>query len=505
MEKKKVCNDSVLLKAGIFHFLGEIEAVFGIWAIALLVAVTLFFDWSTALNYITNGVNFTEPLFVVVIMTLAATRPILRLAENMMWKVAELFKGTLTAWWFTILTLGPLLGSFITEPAAMTISALLLSSKFYDLEPKESFKYATLGLLFVNVSVGGTLSHFAAPPVLMVCGPWDWGMGHMIMSFGWKASLGIILCNLLYFYIYKTELKRLQNKFCMLKLKDEIQRKYLCRRVLEAEFDKLEWMLGDKLGFSKQFEERAQKIKQEIGKRVIERHKDIFTSQCIDMDVLHEAFDQRFDEIKKHKMRLTIPGLMPEKERPIIRDTEWDKRDDEVPYWVVAVHVFFMAWTIVNAHHPPLFLAGLLFFLGFAHVTAPYQNRINLKPPLLVGFFLGGLVVHGGLQGWWISPVLQSFGEESLMISATILTSFNDNAAITFLSTLVPCFTENLKYAVVAGAVAGGGLTIIANAPNPAGQSILKGHFKGGISPVQLLKGAIIPTTVMILCFLVFK
>ena len=501
----KVCKDFVSKRGEIFHFLGEIEAVFGIWAIALLIAITVFFDWPTALRYITRGVNFTEPLFVVVIMTLAATRPILKLAENMMWKVAEIFKGTLTAWWFTILTLGTLLGSFITEPAAMTISALLLSKKFYELEPKETFKYATLGLLFVNISVGGTLSHFAAPPVLMVCGPWDWGMGHMILNFGWKAALGIIISNALYFLIFKKELKRLQKKFCMLKLKDEIQKKYLCRTVLEAEFDKLEWMLGDKLGFFKQFEERAEKIKKEIGKRVLERHNDIFVSKCIDMDVVNEAFEQRFDEIKKRKMRLTIPGLMRERERPVIRDPEWDKRDDDVPFWVIAVHLLFMAWTIYNAHHPPLFLAGLLFFLGFSQVTVQYQNRINLKPPLLVGFFLGGLVVHGGVQGWWISPVLQSFGDTTLMISASILTSFNDNAAITFLSTLVPCFTEELKYAVVAGAVAGGGLTIIANAPNPAGQSILKGHFKDGISPVQLLKGALIPTIVMILCFLVLE
>ena len=125
-----------------------------------------------------------------------------------------------------------------------------------------------------------------------------------------------------------------------------------------------------------------------------------------------------------------------------------------------------------NAHYPQLFIPGMLFFLGFATVTESFQNRVNLKPALLVGFFLGGLVFHGGVQGWWIAPILGNLAEISLMVDATILTAFNDNAAITFLVTLVPGFTETLKYAIVAGAVTGGDLTIIANAPNPAAVSI---------------------------------
>jgi Na+/H+ antiporter NhaD/arsenite permease-like protein len=116
-------------------------------------------------------------------------------------------------------------------------------------------------------------------------------------------------------------------------------------------------------------------------------------------------------------------------------------------------------------------------------VTQPYQNRIDLKPPMLVGFFLGNL------------------SEIPLMLGATLLTAFNDNAAITFLSTLVPGLTDASKYAVVAGAVAGGGLTIIANAPNPAGVSLLKKYFKNGVSPAGILSGALIPTVIMIVLF----
>jgi Na+/H+ antiporter NhaD/arsenite permease-like protein len=91
------------------------------------------------------------------------------------------------------------------------------------------------------------------------------------------------------------------------------------------------------------------------------------------------------------------------------------------------------------------------------------------------------------------------------MLGAAALTAFNDNAAITFLSTLVPNLTDSLKYAVVAGAVAGGGLTIIANAPNPAGQSILKNYFENGISPLMLLAASTAPTLITLGCFIVFR
>ena len=120
-----------------------------------------------------------------------------------------------------------------------------------------------------------------------------------------------------------------------------------------------------------------------------------------------------------------------------------------------------------------------------------------------MGFFLAGLVVHGGLQAWWIEPVLGRLGEKSLFAGATILTAFNDNALITYLATLVPGLTENLKFAVVAGAVTGGGLTVIANAPNPAGQSILSRYFPGGVSPLGLFLGALIPTLIVAFSFMV--
>jgi hypothetical protein len=253
-----------------------------------------------------------------------------------------------------------------------------------------------------------------------------------------------------------------------------------------------------------QLEEKIGEIKARLIERMKERHLESILSKDIDPVLAREAFEQRFEEIKLMRMRKTFPRLLPEDQRPDFRDPHWDKRDDPVPPWIIVVHVFFMGWTIFNAHYPVLFMAGLLFFLGFAFVTSHYQNIIDLKPPLLVGFFLAGLVIHGGAQGWWIAPVLGSLSEIPLKLTATVLTAFNDNAAITYLSTLVPGFTDTLKYAVVAGAVAGGGLTVIANAPNPAGQSLLKEYFVDGVSPAGLLKGALIPTMIALVCFFVF-
>ena len=492
---------SIHYGAELFHFLGEVEVIFGLWALALLAAIIGFFDWKTALNYVSYRVNFVEPLFVVVIMTLAATRPILKLSEIVMQKIAGVLGGSLTAWWFTILTLGPILGSFITEPAAMTISALLISRKCYQLQPSSKFKYATLGLLFVNISVGGTLTHFAAPPVLMVASPWQWDTLHMIIHFGWKAVLGILLSNGFYFIIFRKELAELQHDFAVEELKHRIQTELIKRKELEAEFEKIGPKVAETLDLEQTLRRKTDEIIQHIKNKLEKEYLPGLLKNGADTVLFKEAFDKRFKEIELQKMRQHIPGLLPEDQRPPFVDPEWDNRDDPVPAWLIAVHVLFMGWTIFNAHYPALFIPGLLFFLGFAQVTAPFQNIIDLKPPLLVGFFLGGLVVHGGVQGWWIEPVLGKLSEIPLMLGATILTAFNDNAAITFLSTLVPGFTDSLKYTVVAGAVAGGGLTVIANAPNPAGQSLLKKYFDNAVSPVGLLKGALVPTIIVWLCF----
>ncbi|MBA3850346.1 MAG: hypothetical protein C0502_10195 [Opitutus sp.] len=381
----------------ILHFFGEVEAIFGIWVIVLLGAIVWSRGLDTGVRYISHTVNFTEPMFVVIIMTLSSTRPVLKLAEQALRVVASLGGGRPVAWWFSILTIAPLLGSFITEPAAMTIAALLLAKQFYALNPGTRLKYATIGLLFVNISIGGTLTHFAAPPVLMVAAKWGWDMAYMFTHFGWHAISGIVLSNLVYFAVFRKELLALQPP---------------------------------------------------------------------------------------------APDSNAAAEEPL-------------PVWVTAVHLLFLGYTVWMAHYPALFIGGFLFYLAFAQATVHHQSRLDLRGPLLVGFFLAGLVVHGGLQAWWIQPVLGSLGEMPLFAGATVLTAFNDNALITYLATLVPGFTEELKFAVVAGAVTGGGLTVIANAPNPAGQSILQRYFPEGVSPLGLLLGALAPTLIVAASFMV--
>jgi hypothetical protein len=384
--------------AELLHFFGEVEAVFGLWVIVLLAAMTLAFDWTRARTFITSEVDFTEALFVVVIMAMAATRPILWFAESAMARIAALGGKSPRAWWLTILTVAPILGSLITEPAAMTIAALLLSRRFYSANPDTRLKYATLGLLFVNISIGGTLTHFAAPPVLMVARPWNWDLAFMAGHFGWKALVAIVLANAAYLAVFRRQLASL-------------------------------------------------------------------------------------------------------KPSPPRRDGD-DGVALDPPVWIVLVHIGFLAFVVMESHYPVLFIGTFLLFLGFLQATSPYQSAVELKAPLLVGFFLAGLVTHGALQRWWIEPLLGSLSSQPLFASALVLTAFNDNALVTYLATLVPGLDAARQYAVVAGAVSGGGLTVIANAPNPAGQAILGQHFEDAIFPIGLLAGALPATIIASVCFL---
>lgn len=396
------------VKAELLHFFGEVEVVFGLWVIPLMITIVVMQGWAAATHYVNDVVNYTEPLFVVVIMALASTRPVVLLAESVLRAIARIGGATPAAWWLAILVVAPLLGSFITEPAAMTIAALLLARQFFDLSPSRRLRYATLGLLFVNVSIGGTLTHFAAPPVLMVARAWNWDTAFMLGHFGWRAVVAIVASTLLYYAAFRHEFAKLGKK-------------------------------------------RA----------------------VPDRDVADE------DAPPKQK-------LLP------------------VPAWITIVHIAFILWTIVNAHYPALFLGGFLFFIGFARATAAYQSRLDIRTPLLVGFFLAGLVIHGGLQGWWISPLLSRLSEGGLFWAATVLTAFNDNALITYLATLVPDLGDSLKAAVVEGAVTGGGLTVIANAPNPAGRALLARFFDDSVSPIGLLAAAAIPTMIAAVAFRLF-
>jgi hypothetical protein len=386
-----------------FHFMGEVEAVFGMWAGVFVLVFSFFEGFAVydehhhaiggALHFI-ESLNYTEPVFVFVIMCMAGTRPVILMAEKLIVLFAKVMPfSQKRSFYMSALILGPLLGSFITEPAAMTVTALILLDKFYSKDMSDKFKYATLGLLFVNVSIGGTLSHFAAPPVLMVAAKWHWGFAHMIGNFGYKAAIAVVVGTILISQRFASE--------------------------LQGELD------------------------------------------------------------------------MSQKQDGKLKPT----------WWINLTHIIFMGLVVMTAHHMQFFLPLFLFFLGFATVTQEYQEEIKLKESLLVGFFLGGLVTLGNLQAWWLKPVLSGMPDLALFLGSTGLTGITDNAALTYLGSLVE-LSESAKYFLVAGAVTGGGLTVIANAPNPAGFSILKDAFgKEGISPLGLLKSALIPTVLALIAF----
>lgn len=382
------------VRENLLHFLGETEVVFGLWAALLFLGVAaLKGSLHDPVQYV-QSLNFTEPQFVFVIMVVAATRPVVKLAEALITLAARLIPvPESVAFYLAALALGPLLGSFITEPAAMTLLALLLKRRYFDRNISRRFAYATLGLLFVNVSIGGTLTHFAAPPVLMVASTWHWDIGFMFEHFGWRAAAACALSTGLVAAVFWKELKAL----------------------------------------------------------------------------------------------------------PVERDTS-----ARVPVWLTLAHVLFLGLVVAFAHYPNVFFGVFVLFLGLVTATREYQDALKLREGLLVGFFLAGLVTLGSLQEYWLRPLVQSLGGNALYFGATALTAFTDNAALTYLGSLVPNLSDELKYALVAGAVTGGGLTVIANAPNPAGVGILQSAkvFGGeGISPVGLFLGALPPTLMALVFF----
>ena len=373
--------------AGLWHLLGEVEVVFGLWATVLMLLCFGLAGQSATLQYLESR-NFTEPLFVFAIMVIAGTRPVLNLARSaVLWLAARWPGSSVQAVFMLVLAMVPLLGSFITEPAAMTLGALLLRDMVFMRKVSERLKYATLGVLFVNVSIGGTLTPFAAPPVLMVAKVWQWDFSFMVQTFGARAALAVVINALVATWLFRRELARLDAR-----------------------------------------------------------------------QMPHEA---------------------------------------PVPLGIALVHVLLLAAVVLFAHHPVVFLGLVMLFLGFATAYKSHQSPLILREALLVSFFLAGLVVLGGLQQWWLEPLLMGLSADAVFHGATVLTAFTDNAALTYLGSLVPGLSDEFKVALVAGAVTGGGLTLIANAPNPAGAAILKGFFKDNtISPLWLLVAALPPTVV---------
>lgn len=378
----------------LFHLLGEVEVVFGLWAVVLVIYIALMSGMENGVQFLESQ-NFTEAVFIFVIMTLSATRPVLDLASKFILNVSyrlPIHKNL--SFYVCAMVIGPLIGSLITEPAAMTVSALILKKHFFDRRLSDSLRYFTLAGLFVAVSVGGTLTHFAAPPVLMVAGRWEWDSSFMMLHFGWKAVLIVSAIAVLNAAIFKSE-------------------------------------------------------------------------------------------IVKIDMNLKVP------------------RNLESPPWLTGLHLMFLCLVVYFSHHMVVFVGLFLFFLGLVTVTKEHQDELKLREACLVGFFLGGLVVLGSSQSWWLEPIVDKLDHYTLYFAATGLTGIVDNAALTYLGAQIPGLSDATKYFLVAGSVTGGGLTVIANAPNPVGYGILGSTFcERGIEPLKLFLYALLPTFVAVLGFL---
>ena len=378
--------------SGVFHLLGEIEVVFGFWSLIFVVFYAFVRSTTEATGYL-ESLNFTEPMFVFVVMVIAASKPILDVVRRIILGLAAALPiAPGLAFYGVALALTPLLGSFITEPAAMTLAALLLRELLFAPGISECLKYTTLGTLLVNISIGGTLTPYAAPPVLMVASKWQWDLAFMLQNFGWKAALAVLINTLIACWMFRSELSQHKIK--------------------------------------PQFDPRA------------------------------------------------------------------------APAVLTVVHLLFLLGVVVFAHHPVVFFGLFLFFIGITHAYKRYQERLILREGLLVGFFLAGLVVLGAQQRWWLQPLIADLNPLALFFGATALTAITDNAALTYLGSLVEGTDAAFKYYLVAGAVTGGGLTVIANAPNPAAFSILQGHFQdGAISALKLFLAALLPTLIAALAF----
>ena len=375
--------------AGLWHLLGEVEIVFGFWAAILIIFMWLANDLATAKEY-ANKRNFTEPLFVFAIMVVAGSKPILHFATQILHKLGQGLQLVLRTkqaptLYFLTLSVTPLLGSLITEPAAMTLAAFLLRDLVYRHKCSTPLLFGTLGVLFVNISIGGTLTNFAAPPVLMVASTWGWDSAFMFSNFGLEATIAIFI-------------------------------------------------------------------------------------------------------------NATIATLLFHKQ--LIEPTS--KSDHiRIPLTITAIHLLFLLGIVGFAHDPVIFMWLLLFFIGYTTAYPKHQSPLILREALLVGFFLGGLVVLGALQGWWLQPILETMSPTAVFYGSLALTAITDNAALTYLGSLVQGTSPEFKLALVGGAVAGGGLTVIANAPNPAGLAILRSYFPNAAVSAGLLFVAAIPPTIV--------
>ncbi len=382
----------------ILHGLCEVELVFAVWAILFLFIGYVFQSRALVLSFISE-INISEPFFIFCVVVMGSAKPILRFSQAIIFKLSEkiskvLSLASIQCQVFILLVLGPLLGSIVTEPAAMTIISLLLLRMLSGAEHSSRFLYSLLAVVFVNISVGGALTHFAAPPILMVARLWQWDFFSVFRNLG-LAALFTVVANAVFFSVY-------------------FKKTILLLRPLELE-----------------------------------------TESC--------------------------------------------------PPWIIACHIFFVGLAVGYLHYPLVIMVLVLLYFIFYKLTRKFQGKLRWKEAALVALFLLGLIVLGSFQRWWVEPLIVGLNQFTLFFGAVALTAVTDNAALTFLGSQVPDLSKAAQWALVSGALAGGGLTILANAPNPIGFTLLSSKFPGqALNSGKLFLAALLPTTVAVLCFLLF-
>lgn len=337
------------------HWLSEIELIFGLWCLPLFATFVLFGQADALVRYL-RSIHYFEPVLVFCVFVVAGSQPVLAIVGRLVVYLGKTLAALTRvpvkfAELFVILAACPLAGSLITEPAAMAVAAPLLSQMIHKRD--QNLLYLIVAVLFVNISIGGALTHFAAPPILMVARPWGWTTPDVFVLFGTHAIAGTILTALLTLLFMRK------------------------------------------------------------------------------------------------KVSAMFVALPPER-------LNWKK-----------IKIF----------------------------------PLRFKEGGLIALFLTSLLIFGPMQTWWIEPVLRTLDGRLLYLVSTLLTGMVDNAALTYLGAQVPDLSADSKYFLVAGAISGGGLTLIANAPNIVGLNLLRPHFPNGFDSKKLFVSALLPTFLIALIF----
>lgn len=373
------------------RFITHPESAMVMWATVLL-GVQWWGSGSTGVIKYVSRLHLIEPIYVATILIVCSTPSLIRSIRWTIFSVAHRLPVNTPMTFFVLaIVLGSLSGSIITEPAAMTLMCTIIGDTFLTSTRSDPFKYAVLGLILVSVSIGGALTPFSAPPIVMVATAWGWTLPVILRNFALPVIVSIVASTVIITMIFRRE--------------------------------------------------------------------------------------------------LTTPVAIVSRPRR--------------PDWIVStIAMTLLVATLIVRHSLPSLLAILLIATGVIMVTSRRVAIAAVESGVWVGLFLVGVIILGGLQTWWVAPIIRSLPPSQLFMASIVVSAVADNAALAYLGTLVPDICRIKQLAIVGGAVCGGGLTVIANAPNPIAFRLLAPAFgSNGINPVKLALAAVGPTLLVAALF----